>query len=298
MKNWNVGQVVSLLTVTVVVASLAIGMSVSPVFGTSRSDEQGGRVQLEGSTTLYPVMVSMGEAVRSSGLDVENHQSSSGAGIRALIDGHVDIARASRTIKIAELDEAEARGIQLEVYLIGFGGVAVIVHPDVFRHVQELTADQVRGVFVDGSITDWSQLSPQLSGSIRVCTADAEGGTTTTLLNGISPDVVAPKFVEHTETFAATPLIAKAVASDPLAIGYSPAGRLYGSVRAVRFGKSAEEMADCSPESIRDGSYALRRPLYLITQSTSSSATRSLLEFALSHQGQQLMSEHGFIAVR
>lgn len=110
-----------------------------------------GKLSLNGSTSVSPVMEVLSEAYRAINPDVtiDIQQTGSGAGITATIDGSCEIGMSSRALKEEELSQG------LTERQIALDGIAVIVNKD--NSVSDLTSEQIRQIFT-GEITAWSQL--------------------------------------------------------------------------------------------------------------------------------------------
>ena len=111
-----------------------------------------GKLSLNGSTSVGPVMDKIAEAYKAinAGVTIDVQQTGSGSGIEATIDGSCEIGMSSRDLK----DEELAQG--LIPVTIAMDGIAVIVNPA--NSVEDLTVDQIRSIFV-GETTNWGDLS-------------------------------------------------------------------------------------------------------------------------------------------
>ena len=79
----------------------------------------------------------------------------SGTGIAALINGTVDIANASRSIKPEEAEEAKANGIEAIEFTVARDAIAIIVHPR--NPVNQLTLQQISDIY-SGKINNWREV--------------------------------------------------------------------------------------------------------------------------------------------
>ena len=110
-----------------------------------------GKLSLNGSTSVGPVMEKLAEAYMAinTGVTIDIQQTGSGTGITSAIDGSCEIGMSSRDLK----DEELAQG--LTPVTIALDGIAVIVNRE--NAVEDLTSEQIRQIYV-GELTDWSQL--------------------------------------------------------------------------------------------------------------------------------------------
>ena len=109
-----------------------------------------GKIVLDGSTSISPVMESLAEAYKAINPEVavEIQQTGSGAGITSAIEGVCDFGMASRALKDSE--KAELVSTQ-----IASDGIAVVVNND--NTLDDLTSDQIKNIYL-GEITDWSEI--------------------------------------------------------------------------------------------------------------------------------------------
>lgn len=116
-----------------------------------RTEKMSGKITVQGSTSVTPLMEKWIEAYRELQPDVQIEMTSngSGAGITAATEGNADIGMASRDLK-----EQEASKVQSSI--VAMDGIAVIVHPN--NPIQGLTLEQVRQIFT-GELRRWSELN-------------------------------------------------------------------------------------------------------------------------------------------
>jgi phosphate transport system substrate-binding protein len=132
-------------------------------------------INIEGSTTVFPLAQAAAE------IYMENHpeksinviSGGSTTGIKALIDGEVDIAMASRKIKDSEREAAEVNGIYPVEHVIAWDGLTVVVNPA--NSVDQLTYDQIKGIY-DGFISNWADVGGE-DQEIIIQNRDPSSGT-------------------------------------------------------------------------------------------------------------------------
>ena len=131
---------------------------------------------IKGSNTfgeeLAPRLI---EAYRHSrpNVSVELESKGSASGFAALLAGECDIASAPRPATAGETSKFRTRGIELQEYVIGSYGVAVIVNGS--SPVNCLTMEQVREVFI-GRVKNWKLVGGPDAGS-HVYIRDPISGT-------------------------------------------------------------------------------------------------------------------------
>ena len=69
----------------------------------------------------------------------------SGTGIASLISKTADLAATSRTMKEKEIEMAKERGVNPKEWIVGYDGIAVVVHPD--NPIKKLTLGQLADLF-------------------------------------------------------------------------------------------------------------------------------------------------------
>ncbi len=117
-------------------------------------------VQIEGSSTVYPITVAMAERIgqASPQLAAQVVCSGSSAGLRRLVAGEIPIADASRPVNEEELAAAAAHGIELIELPIALDALTFVVNPK-NTFVTSLTVEELRRLWQpDSTITTWSQL--------------------------------------------------------------------------------------------------------------------------------------------
>lgn len=110
-----------------------------------------GKLSLDGSTSVGPVMEVLAEKYRELNPEVviDIQQTGSGTGITAAIDGSCEIGLSSRNLKEEEI----AKGLSYTA--IAMDGIAVVVHKD--NAVDNLTQEQIQKIYT-GEVTAWNEL--------------------------------------------------------------------------------------------------------------------------------------------
>jgi len=107
-----------------------------------------GRVEVDGSTSVGPLMAQLREAYLAIRPDanIQLNEGGTGAGINGAIEGNVDLGMASRDLRATE---------DIGYTLIALDAIAVIVHPD--NPITNLTSEQVATIFGETN-TRWSDV--------------------------------------------------------------------------------------------------------------------------------------------
>ena len=118
------------------------------------SNGKAGTVNIDGSSSISPVMTKLKEAYEAlvDGANIKIQTTDSGTGVTSTINGGCDIGMVSREVKPEELEQG------IEYTVICLDGIAIIVNKD--NPLSDATKDQIKAIFQDdGDITKWEQLS-------------------------------------------------------------------------------------------------------------------------------------------
>ncbi len=207
------------MTVTVRNSYLTLSTAIIIAFTSCVSREQReNTINISGAFALYPLVIQWAEAYNEDNPEVRFNISAGGAGkgMSDAMAGTVDLGMFSREIT----REEKNRG----VWWAGLCTDAVIPtvsarHPYLEQLLSEgLTQEQLRGIFIDGTITDWNQ-AIDIEGSLKInvyTRADACGaaGTWASYLGGKQEDFLGVGIFGD-------PALAEAVRKDPAGIGYN-----------------------------------------------------------------------------
>lgn len=258
-------------------------------------------IRIEGSSTLFPSMVDVSKQYmqRYPHVKVINESTGSSSGIKQLIDGEINIARSSRALTEEDFKSGRSRGLSLIPYGVGFDAIAIIVHPSNVEMLKKgLTKKQVRGIFFDGSIKDWSQLNSKLKGPIHAYAAkDDSSGTSAEFIKAITGDSKREYAKNVIEVRLSTDVKPK-VADDRGAIGYAPYNTLDDFTAIIPYGEDFDNIVTLTPTTIRNQSYALSRELYLVVVPPVKYNFAHFIDFVLSATGQKLLKKHRVIPIQ
>jgi phosphate transport system substrate-binding protein len=226
-----------------------------------------GRIIVDGSSTVWPIMVAAAERFgeSASNVIVEVEFSGTGGGFRRFCTGASDVQDASRPITPAEEASCQAAGVQYAVFPVAYDGITVTVNP-ANTWVDCLTVEQLRAIWEpEQPESSWNQLDPAWpEAKIELYGPGPDSGTFDYFTEAIVGEVDASR-TDYVPSENDLDLV-EGVASQPNALGYF--GFAYYEESAQRLRPVAVNSgAGCvlpSRETIADGSYApLSRPLYL-----------------------------------
>ena len=242
-----------------------------------------GHLTLTGSSTVAPLMLEIAKRYEAAhpGTRIDVQTGGSSRGIADARAGSADIGMVSRALGPDEGD--------LEAHPIARDGVAVIVHAD--SPVTALREDQIRDIF-RGRIDDWQVLT----GTARPVTVvnKAEGRATL--------EVFLAHFALRSQDIRASVVIGdneqgiKTVVGNPGAIGYVSVG---AAEQAVSHGTPIRLLplngVPASTDAVRDGRYALARPLSLVTHGPAQGPAAEFIAYAGSPAVHDLVESLGFV---
>jgi phosphate transport system substrate-binding protein len=282
-----------------------LALSILPLAGCGGADARE-VIQNKGSDTLVNVAQAWAEHYRlvdgSVGIAVSG--GGSGTGVSAMINGTVQIANSSRSMKDEELAQARANGIDPVEHIVGYDALAVFVHPD--NPIAAITLEQLKSIYGEGgTTTHWSQLGVTLPGVTAMSDRDEiirisrqnNSGTYAYFQKEVlgkgndyklgSMDLHGSKDVVET------------VASTRTAIGYSGLAYATDHVKMVPVKKTDAAPAIApTPQTAFDRSYPIARPLFMYTAGQPTGKVKEYLDWILSDAGQKIIQDKGYAPVR
>lgn len=241
----------------------------------SASNKNNEVVSIVGSTTVQPVAQSVADSFKVNNPDilVEIQGVGSSAGIKAVIDGTADIGASSRELK----EEEKSQGVDEIVF--AKDGIAIIVNKE--NEINDITMEDIKKIF-EGEITSWSELGGP-DEQITVIAREDGSGTRDAFNEIVSID----DYIETALISDSNGSIKSSVASKPHAIGYVSIGILDDSVTALKV-----DGIEATPDNVKNGAYKVQRDLLLLTKGEVSPESQKYLDYMMSKEGQDIVSEH------
>jgi len=254
-------------------------------------------IQNKGSDTLVNVAQAWAEAYQpvNPGVVVAVSGGGSGTGIAALINGTVDIANASRSIKDKELKLAKDNGQDPIKHVVGFDALAVYLHGD--NPMDEISIEQLAEIYGDGgSYLSWTDLGVEVPGcqgqEIVVVSRQNNAGTYAYFRQTVLGD---SDFRLGTRDMHGSKDVVDLVEKTPCAIGYS--GLAYATDH-VKLGCVAQTTGgSCTNPSVAtavDGSYPIARPLFMYTNGQPTGFVGEYMSWIMSNEGQCIILNKGY----
>lgn len=255
-------------------------------------------IQNKGSDTLVNLALAWAEEYQEIHPEVRISVTGggSGTGITSLINGTVDIANASREIKAEEIEEANQQGIEPVEYVVARDAIAVIVHPD--NPIDRLTMEQISAIFC-GEFNNWQELGGDDRPIVRV-SRETNSGTHVYFLEAVIRlgEDTSDIFSADTLLLPSSEGIIAEVSDNPNAIGYDGLGYVTADVKTLEVSaQGSEEYTLPSAETVNSGMYPISRDLYMYTNTNLPAATQAYLEWIMTPDAQQIVTDLGFVPV-
>ncbi|WP_256664043.1 phosphate ABC transporter substrate-binding protein [Methanospirillum purgamenti] len=244
-------------------------------------------LSISGSTTVLPIASACAEAFMDAHPDVDVQVSGggSGAGIKAMGEGVVSLAMASRELK----DEEKTAYPELQTVAVAKDGIAVIVNPE--NPVEALTLSQIKDIYT-GTITGWQDLGGETA-NIEIVGRDSASGTREFFFEKVLHKEDFTKFMLEKNSNGA---VQQYVSQTPTAIGYVGMGFEDG-VKVIGITGDDGKNLKPSVETVKSGTYPLSRELYFVTAGEPEGLAKEFLDFVVSAEGQKIVEEQGFVSL-
>ena len=234
-------------------------------------------IRVAGSTSMMPALNELASAYSALHPDVLVHVQggNTAAGLRALLNGQVDLAAASWKMELE--GEGAAR---LSWHPVARDGLGLIVHPhNTLRDISLIKASELFA----GWLTSWTEAGGR-GGEVQVLSRE-EGSGSRAAFEAV---VMAGRRVTQTAlVMPSSQAVVQWVASHPDAIGYVSMAHLTTTVRIVSLGGVSPTI-----QNVENGSYPLSRVLYLVTREPASRSVQEFIQFCLSPAGQAIIRQY------
>ncbi|MEO5352913.1 MAG: phosphate ABC transporter substrate-binding protein [Magnetococcus sp. XQGC-1] len=259
----------------------------------------GSLIRSKGSDTMAVVSSRWAAAYQAQtpGITVESSGGSSGNGIAALINGHVDIALTSRPLKPQEVKQIVNRsGKQPLLVHVGLDALSVIVHP--LNPLHGLSLQRLAEIYGrNGSMRRWKNMGVVVPGCedrdiVRVSRKNNSGTYQLFRQDLFQKHQHFDHMMENVENSEA---MVQRVAQTPCAIGYVGMGFVTAAVKTLCITKEGGSCVPPTPASAMEKRYPLTRTLYLVTLGSPSDLVKEYIRWILGPTGQEILQKSGFI---
>ncbi|MBD2460977.1 PstS family phosphate ABC transporter substrate-binding protein [Oscillatoria sp. FACHB-1407] len=239
----------------------------------------------------------------------------SSTGIRMLLDNQLAFSQSSRSLRPEEYQEAQQRGFTLQEIPVALEGIAIAVHPDL--NIPGLTIEQLQGIYL-GRITNWNQVGGPNLAVVPYSRPMNAGGTVEFFVDNI---LGGQPFGNSVRLIGTTTEALREVSNNPGGLYYASAPEVIGqcTTKPLAIGRSIDQLvapyqqplvpeAQCpaqrnqiNPEVLQSGEYPITRRLFVIVKQNGQAdqqAGEAYANLLLTDQGQQLLSEAGFVRIR
>jgi phosphate transport system substrate-binding protein len=222
----------------------------------------------------------------------------SGVGIAYLIDGTTEVCQASRKIKSAEIEQAEANSVNPYEIQVATDALSVIVN--LANPVSELTMAQLSAIYT-GQITNWKEVGGN-DAEIVAISRDTNSGTHVFFkehvvqMQGLSTEDKSLEYGPDVLMLPSTEAGVSETAGNPNAIFYPGLGYVTDEVKPLAIKRMADDSGVLpSVATALDGTYPIARPLLYYTDGEPSGVIKAFIDYCLSAEGQQKVNEVGYV---
>ncbi len=256
-------------------------------------------IENKGSDTIVNLALAWAEEYQKINPDVRLSVTGggSGTGIASLINGTVDIANASRRMKIEEKENAIANGSDPVEFVIARDAIAIIVNLE--NPVNDLTLQQLSDIY-SGKINNWQELGGENRPVVRL-SRETNSGTHVYFLEQVirlGEKNNKTLFSPDTLLLPSSEGIGAEIRQNPNAIGYDGLGYVTDEMKVI--GISALDRVEYilpSSATVNNGKYPIARDLYMYTNGTPTGAIADYLDWIFSEQAQRIVTELGFVPI-
>jgi phosphate transport system substrate-binding protein len=236
-----------------------------------------GRVTVDGSTTVYPLSQAMAEAFRQAnpGVQFAIEFSGTGGGFKKFCAGQVDIAGASRPIKLEENEQCKKQQIEYIEVPVAFDSLAVVVNAtnpitDCLK-VSELKA--LWEPAAEGKINQWRQIRAAFPARPLALFGPGKDSGTFDYFTLAIVGAEGSSRGDYTKS-EDDMVIEQGVAGDPNALGYFGYAYYHAHKDQLKV-LAIDNSHGCilpSAQTVKDGTYQpLTRPLFLYVNKAAAS---------------------------
>ena len=258
----------------VVLCALVIACGRPQTTETGAGGGLSGSVQIDGSSTVFPISEAVAEEFQKKHPDVRVTVgiSGTGGGFQKFCRGETDISDASRPIRAAEMETCQKAGIEFIELPVAYDGLAIVVNPK-NSWATSMTTAELKTMWApeaQGKVMKWNQVRPGWPDrEFRLFGAGVDSGTFdyfTEAING--------KEKSSRGDFSSSEddnVIVQGVSSDEAALGFLPLAYVEQNrerLKLVSVDDGKKENGDGpilpAAETVRDGTYQpLSRPLFI-----------------------------------
>lgn len=274
-----------------------------------------------GSTTWAIIRKKTEQAIKAEFPQYELHYTNpttgtpdSGVGIEMLLNNELAFSQTSRSLKVKEYEQAQLKGFTLTEIPVAIDAIAVVVHPDM--SVPGLTIKELKKIY-SGKITNWRELGgPNLK--ITPYTKQNEGGTVEFFIKNV---LQKENFGDNIQKVKSTTEALRKLTEERGGIYYASAAKIVkqcnvkplpvarvGDKFVPPYKKPLVEPFECPKKrnrlniaAFRSDEYPMTRRLFVVVKKNGQleeKAGMTYAKFMLTEEGQQSISDAGFVRIR
>lgn len=273
--------------------------------GESDGDQLSGRVQIDGSSTVFPLTEAVAEEFmkKHPRARVTVGVSGTGGGFSKFVRQETDINNASRPISPSEGKLAEKNGVPYIELPVSYDGLAVIVHPE-NDWVECLTVDELRAIWEpNSSIERWNDIRSDFPDRpISLYGPGTDSGT----YDYFTAAVLGEEGASRSDFTASEDdnVLVQGVGGDRSSLGFFGLAYYENNANKLKLiavdNENPDDGKGCiepSAETVNNGTYQpLSRPefIYVNANQADEPAVRAFVEFYLNNAG-ELAREVGYV---
>ncbi|MHA6246474.1 PstS family phosphate ABC transporter substrate-binding protein [Pontibacter sp. CAU 1760] len=275
--------------------------------GAGNGSDLSGNIQIDGSSTVYPITEAVAEEFRTVAPDVKVTVgvSGTGGGMKKFTRGEIDIVDASRQMKAEEAEMATSNNISYIELPVAYDGLTVVINPE-NDWVKDITIDELKKIWepaAQGTIKRWNQIRPEWPNEeIHLYGPGVESGTYDYFTEAVVGESGASRG-DYTASEDDNVLV-QGVSTDKFALGFFGYAYYEENQNKLKV-VPVDDLNDSngkgaitpSLETVKDGSYApLSRALFIYVNSkaVASPAAVEFVNFYLDNAA-ELSQEVGYI---
>ena len=256
--------------------------------GTNSEDEAGSgsgnkeTIAISGSTSVGPLVEKIAEnyGKEKPNIKVEVNQIGSSSGITNAINGVSELGMSSRDLK-------EEEAAELSETIIAYDGIVVVAHPS--NKVNDLTLEEVKDIYT-GKITNWKEVGGADMEIVVVSREDGSGSRDAfqEIVGYSSGELVKSAIIS-----SGNGNIKTTVATNKHAVGFISFEYVDDTISTMNING-----VESTAENVLNNTYSLSRPFLLVHKDdVLTDEGQQFLDYILSEEGQEIVSETGAIRV-
>ncbi|MBS4535432.1 PstS family phosphate ABC transporter substrate-binding protein [Clostridium sp. D2Q-14] len=295
-------KIVSLLVVLILSVSVFVGCETEgeeKSNDTKKSEELSGSIEIDGSSTVYPITMAVAEEFQIGHEDTEVTVgvSGTGGGMKRFTIGETNISNASREIKEEEAEIAEENGIEFTRLTVALDGISVVVNSN-NDWADDITVEELKKIWEpNSSVKKWSDINSNWpEEEIKLYGPGTDSGT----FDYFTEAIVGESGATRTDFTASEDdnVLVQGVAGDEYALGYF--GYAYYEENKDKLKALSIDGVEPTPENIGSEKYTpLARPIFIYVNNDhykNKSQVKEFVDYYLNN-GKSIVPSTGYVAL-